>query len=55
MQRYNKAIAGFVTPAILGLLSFFGVTPDMPVSEAVEVLVMATITAMAVYFIPNRG
>lgn len=54
MQSYNKAIAAVVVPMILAILNVIGVTPDMQVGDAVQVLVMGAITAIAVYLIPNR-
>ena len=55
MQTYNKAIVALVVPAILTGLNHLGVTPDMPVSEVVEMGVMTLITAIAVWFVPNKN
>lgn len=50
MQAYNKAIAAILVPAVLMGLEYFGVTPDMPVQEAVYII----LTAVAVWWVPNK-
>lgn len=55
MQAYNKAIAAVVVPAILMGLEYFGIMPDMSVSEAVERIVAIVLTAFVVWFAPNRN
>lgn len=54
MQAYNKAIVALVIPPILLALNMLGITPDMPVSEAVEVIIGGLITAVLVYIVPNK-
>lgn len=54
VQAYNKAIAAVGVPVVLGVLGHFGVTPDMPVSEAVEILLAAAVTGFFVWLVPNK-
>lgn len=54
IQAYNKAIVALLVPAVLMGLGYFGITPDMPVGEAVGNVLMVLITAVAVYLIPNK-
>lgn len=56
MQKYNKAIVALFAPIVLYVLaSFLGVTGDMSVAEAVEVLLLGVLTGFGVYQVPNRG
>lgn len=54
-QAYNKAIAALVVPLVLAGLGYFGITPDMPVGEAVQVLIGAAITTFFVWLVPNKN
>ena len=54
MSYYAKAIAAFITPTLVSFLLPLGITAETSVGQAVEILIMAGITAAAVYFIPNR-
>jgi hypothetical protein len=49
-QRYNKAIVAVVAGAVLLALEKFGITPDMPVKDVIELLVLGGL----VYFVPNK-
>lgn len=54
MSAYAKAIAAFVTPAIVSLLIPFGLDGNTTLESAINVLVLAGLTALSVYFIPNK-
>ena len=54
MKLYSKAIAAVVMPIITGALVHFGIDPMMPLEAAIEVLLIAIVTGVAVYFVPNR-
>lgn len=54
MTNYAKAIAAFVTPTLVSFLLPLGITAETSVGQAVEMLLLAGITAAAVYFVPNR-
>jgi len=51
---YAKAIAAFVVPLILTLLTPFGIGADTSVSDALYLLLTAAITGLSVYIIPNK-
>lgn len=51
---YAKAIAAVVMPVITGTLVQFGVDPQMPLQNAIEMALIAIVTGVAVYFVPNR-
>lgn len=54
MFTYAKAIAAFVSSALLTLLLPFGIDGDTTISKTIEILVLAGITAASVYYTPNR-
>ena len=54
IQAYNKAIAAVLVPLLLQALSWFGITPLMPVGEALGLLISIAVTAIAVYAVPNK-
>jgi hypothetical protein len=54
MSQYAKALVAFITPLIMSLLLPLGISPETPVIQAVEVILLAIITAVAVFVIPNR-
>ncbi len=41
-------------PVITGTLIHFGIDPMMPLEAAIEVLLIAIVTGIAVYFVPNK-
>lgn len=53
--NFDKAIAAALTPVVLALLGGAGVSESMTVGEAVPVLILAGVGALAVYFIPNKS
>lgn len=53
-MSYAKAVAAFVTPFILTLFTPLGVDGDTTTSQFIELLITAALTAVAVYFIPNK-
>lgn len=54
MTHYAKAIAAFITPTLVSFLLPLGITAETSVEQAVEILLLAGLTAAAVYFVPNR-
>lgn len=54
MFAYAKAIAAFVSSAVLYVLFPFGITGETAVGTAIEILILAGITAASVYFTPNK-
>ena len=54
MTIYSKAIAAVVMPIVTGALIHFGIDPQMPLEAAIEVLLIAIATGVAVYFVPNK-
>lgn len=57
-MAYTKALAGFITGAILPFFTLFGVTGEMPFSSALEMIIFAVITGIGsfvtVYFAPKN-
>ena len=54
MASYAKAIAAFTTPLVLSLLLPLGITGDTSISDAINLIVTAVITTLAVYLTPNK-
>lgn len=54
MSSIAKAITAFITPLIVGLLLPLGITGDTSLSTAIEIILMALLTALAVYAVPNQ-
>ena len=54
MTIYSKAIAAAVMPVITGTLIHFGIDPMMPLETAIELALIALVTGVAVYFVPNK-
>lgn len=52
---YAKAIAALVTPLVVSLLMPLGIDADTTVAQAIEAVIIAVTTALAVYFIPNKS
>lgn len=54
----GRAIAAFVTPIIMVPLSHFGVEATNTVGEAIEIIIVGAITAIAtftaVYMVPDK-
>ena len=50
---YAKAIAAFIVPLVVSMLVPFGITADSTVVEVVNLLVLAIVTAVSVYMVPN--
>ena len=46
-----KAITALVVGLVMMFLQNFGITPETPIAQVIEIL----ITAGAVYYIPNKG
>lgn len=51
---YAKAIAALLVTPILSVLSPLGVSGDMTLETALNVIITSGITALVVYFVPNR-
>lgn len=51
---YAKAIAAFIVPMIMTPLVSFGITADTTLASALEMLIVALITAASVYVLPNK-
>lgn len=52
-MAYAKAITAFIVPLVLSMLVPFGVTADTTVSEVLNLLVLAVVTGVSVYMVPN--
>jgi len=52
-MSYAKAIAAFIVPLVVSMLVPFGITADTTVAEVVNLLVLAVVTAVSVYMVPN--
>lgn len=51
----RKALVPIGVTAILGILSHvFGITTDMTVEDAVNVIVLAVVSAFGVWLVPNK-
>jgi CDP-diglyceride synthetase len=53
-MAYAKAIVALITPLVLLPMSYFGISPESTVEEALTVALTAVITSMLVYFTPNK-
>lgn len=51
---YSKAVAAFVTGAILAALAAIQITPGMTVEEAIAVIVTGLINSAVVYLAPKN-
>lgn len=51
---FDKAIAAFITPVIMSGLLAVGITGEMTVSMAVNILITGLFTAASVYLTKNK-
>ena len=54
MASYAKAIAVVITSLVLSPLLLLGITGDTSISDAINLIVTAVITTLAVYLTPNK-
>jgi hypothetical protein len=54
MFAYAKAIAAFITSGLMAILIPLGINGDTTLGNAIEILVLAALTAASVYFVPNQ-
>lgn len=51
---YAKAIVAFIVPLLVAPLAFLGIDAETTVGTALEIILVAAITAMTVYLVPNK-